>query len=64
LKTPQAARELGVSYWKLCALLRSDKIPFPAKDTSGDYVWSAADLERARAAMQVDRRRKEARSAS
>jgi hypothetical protein len=52
LKTPVAARELGVTYHRLIGLLRFDKIDPPARDSSGDYIWSDADLERARRAMQ------------
>jgi hypothetical protein len=59
LKTREAARWLGVSYWRLVSLLRCDKLtPLPQKDSSGDFVWFPEDLERARAALKIDRRRK------
>jgi hypothetical protein len=61
LKTPEAARALGATYWKLVSLLRSSKFTPPQKDSSGDYVWDASDLERARAALAIDLRRKEHR---
>ena len=51
-KTPAAARLLNVPYWRLINLLRTDKIAAPAKDSSGDYVWSEADLAAAREALQ------------
>jgi hypothetical protein len=58
LKTPVVARELGVGYWRLLGLLRSGKINPPVKDSSGDYLWSARDLEAARAALGIDHRRR------
>ena len=51
-KTPVAARELGISYWRLIGLLRYGKIDPPGKDTSGDYVWTDADVGRARRARR------------
>jgi hypothetical protein len=60
-KTPVAARELGTTYYRLMGLLRSEKIEPPARDSSGDYVWTDGDLERARQALGVDRRRREHR---
>jgi hypothetical protein len=60
LKTPIAARQLGVRYSRLVSLLRHGKIPAPAKDSSGDYLWAGTDLEAARQAMTVDRRKKAA----
>jgi hypothetical protein len=63
LKTRQAAKFLGVSYWRLVAQIRGDKLDPPVKDASGDFVWSDADLARARQALATDRRRKEAKRA-
>jgi hypothetical protein len=57
-KTPVAARELGVSYNTLINLLRFDKIDPPGRDSSGDYVWTDGDLERAREALSRLQRRK------
>jgi hypothetical protein len=57
MKTPIAAQTLAVSYGRLMALLRSGKLAPPAKDTSGDFVWTADDLARARAALGIDLRR-------
>jgi hypothetical protein len=54
-KTPAAARELGTTYHKLIGLIRFDKIDPPARDTSGDYVWTDGDLERARRALEAPR---------
>ncbi len=50
-KTSAAARELSVPYWTLIGLLRYGKIDPPGKDTSGDYVWTEADMSRARQAI-------------
>jgi hypothetical protein len=61
-KTPTAAKELGTTYHRLISLLRSEKLSPPAKDSSGDYVWSDADLEAARKALSIDRRKKEFRA--
>jgi hypothetical protein len=55
-KTPVAARELGISYHQLIGLLRYDKIDPPARDSSGDYLWADADIERAKAAIRAMRR--------
>ena len=58
-KTPVAARELGITYHRLIGLIRFGKLdPVPARDSSGDYIWSDTDLERARRALAVDLRRK------
>jgi hypothetical protein len=51
LKTPAAARELGVPYSHLVSLLRYGKVVPPQKDSSGDYLWSEADLSAARRAL-------------
>jgi hypothetical protein len=51
LKTPMAALDLGVSVTRLGSLLRRRAIPAPQKDSSGDYIWSPADLRRARQAL-------------
>jgi hypothetical protein len=57
-KTSEVARELGVPYWKLFRLVQEGKILRPSKDGSGDMVWTAADIERARNAVKLDGRRK------
>jgi len=51
LKTPSAARALGVSYHQAINLIRFRHISPPAKDESGDYIWAPHDLERARAVL-------------
>jgi hypothetical protein len=56
MKTIQAVKYLNTTYHKLIGLLRYDKIPLPAKDCSGDYIWSPDDLERARQALDAMRR--------
>ena len=50
-KTTAAARHLGVPYHRLVNLIRYGKIAAPAKDSSGDYLWSEEDLVAARAAL-------------
>jgi hypothetical protein len=58
LKGRAAARAAGMGYDRLMGLIRSGRLDPPVKDSSGDYVWTPADLERARQAGKVDRRRK------
>jgi hypothetical protein len=57
-KTPVAARELGISYWRLVGLLRAGLEP-PAKDSSGDYLWPDEDIQRARDALAAKTDRKQ-----
>lgn len=61
VKTAVAATILGVSYHRTIQLIRYGKIVPPERDSSGDYLWSEADLERARKALGIDLRRKEFR---
>lgn len=62
--TAGAVRLLQTTLPTLTGALRCGKFPAPAKDAHGFYVWTEADLERARQALAVDRRRKEVRDAS
>jgi len=61
-KTLDVVAELaadGCTYWKLVSALRSGKIvPLPARDCSGDFIWSDEDIERVRVALRTDLRRK------
>jgi hypothetical protein len=57
VKTPIAARTLGLRYHQLIGLLRYGHIDPPGKDSSGDYVWTEADIERARQALAARQRR-------
>jgi hypothetical protein len=63
LKTPQLCKHLKVGYWRIMSMIRSGKLPEPAKDTSGHYVWGPDDVEAARQALSVDYRRKQHRQA-
>jgi hypothetical protein len=36
----------AISYHRIVAALRTGKLAPPRKDSSGDYVWSDADVER------------------
>jgi hypothetical protein len=56
-KTVGVARLLGVNYQRLWNLIRSGRLDPPRKDESGDYVWDNDDIDRARAALSIDRRR-------
>ncbi len=57
LKTAAAADQLGISYYQLFGLLRFRKIKPPARDSSGDYVWTPGDVKRARHALDRRQRR-------
>ncbi len=57
LKTPVAARALGVTYHILHGLIRFDKLdPLPQRDSTGDFVWFPEDIERA-SVLLANRRR-------
>jgi hypothetical protein len=47
-KTRDVAREIGVPYTLIYSRLRSGRLAPPGKDSAGDYVWTDADVERAR----------------
>jgi hypothetical protein len=51
-KTPVVAEQLGIGYHCLFGLIRSRYLTPPDKDSSGDYVWTSADIERARKVLQ------------
>jgi hypothetical protein len=60
-KTREILPELGpgATYYRLVSALRSGKLdPPPAKDCSGDFAWTEADVEWARQALARDLRRK------
>jgi hypothetical protein len=59
LKTPVAARQLGTTYHRVMGLIRFGKIPTPERDSSGDYLWTAEDLERARQALAARPKKEE-----
>jgi hypothetical protein len=56
LKSREAAERLGINYHKLINLVRFRKMDPPQRDSSGDYYWLEADLKRARAALEKERR--------
>jgi hypothetical protein len=51
VKSSEVTRQLGCNYEKLNYLIRQQKIARPAKDASGDLLWSAKDVEAARQAI-------------
>jgi hypothetical protein len=55
LKTPEAAKQVGVSYHQLMNLIRFGKISRPARDSSGDYLWAQGDLDHAREVFSARR---------
>jgi hypothetical protein len=58
VKTPIGADQLRYPSYRLLNLLSYRRIARPARDSSGDYLWSADDLERARVAvLKIDARR-------
>jgi hypothetical protein len=56
LKTPVAAHKLGLTYSQLIGLIRCRHIDPPGRDSSGDYIWTDADLDRVRAALSARRK--------
>src|SRR5262249_27563643 len=50
--TTVVARELGITYARLCSLLRTGRLAPPEKNTAGDYLWFDEDVQRARAALR------------
>jgi hypothetical protein len=56
-KTSAVARLLGIPYTRLFALIRYGHLAPPPKDESGDYIWSDADVNRAREALAASLRR-------
>jgi DNA-binding transcriptional MerR regulator len=55
LSSGTVARQLRVRYPTLFALIRDGDLPAPAKDSTGRYVWSAEDVERARRILEARR---------
>jgi hypothetical protein len=50
-KSPQAAKQVPCSYYNLMDMIRDGRLdPPPERDTSGHYIWTPKDIERARAA--------------
>ena len=62
VKTPVAALRLGTRYSRLMSLVRHHKIAAPAKDSSGDYVWTDADVAAAREVLAANARRRDGRT--
>jgi predicted site-specific integrase-resolvase len=58
-KTKQVCEMLGVNDHTLYNRLRSGILQQPERDCSGDLWWTAEDVERARAVLTADRRRRE-----
>jgi hypothetical protein len=58
LKSRAVADQLGISYYNLFELIRSKHLVPPEKDSSGDYVWTTVDVERARQAIQARQKRR------
>jgi hypothetical protein len=57
LNTRAAARLLGRNANALHYLIQNDYLAEPQKDASGNYLWFPEDIERARAALAIDRRK-------
>lgn len=55
-KSPEAALAANTSYTRLMSLIRYGKLAAPAKDSSGDYVWTDADIERVKQAINSTRK--------
>ena len=58
IKTVQAAKLLGVPFWRINYLIRCGRIA-PTKGPDGDYYWSDQDIALARQVIALDLRKKE-----
>jgi hypothetical protein len=54
-RTLAAAKQLGGSYHQLIYLIRFGQMQAPERDSSGDFIWARADIERARRALGAER---------
>jgi hypothetical protein len=61
-KSGAVAATLGVPYYKLIDLIRFSRIGAPEKDSSGDYLWTDEDVERARRVLAARRPRRQEES--
>ncbi len=53
----EAARQLKCHYSTLFALVRDGRVrPCPKRDSTGRYLWTAEDIERARVVLDARRR--------
>jgi predicted DNA-binding transcriptional regulator AlpA len=59
MRTIEVADLLGVQDAWLYSLLRTRRLPLPAKDAAGDFDWSKEDIENARQAFAKRRRPRE-----
>jgi hypothetical protein len=57
-KSTQLCDTLGIPYWRLVYLLQARRVPKPNRDSSGDYLWSPAEIEAVRRALASQRQRK------
>jgi DNA-binding transcriptional MerR regulator len=64
LKSGAVAQQLGIPYYTLFELMRGGHLQPPQKDSSGQYVWTEADVERARHAVAERKTRQEKRHAA
>jgi hypothetical protein len=62
-KSRVVSNMLGVPYYTLFGLITRGRMAAPAKDSSGDFVWTDADVERARAALAARHQRRRAATA-
>jgi hypothetical protein len=57
-KTTAVAAMLGVTPDRLNGQIRQGRLkPAPAKDTSGDYIWTDEDIANAKTALTTPKRR-------
>jgi DNA-binding transcriptional MerR regulator len=53
IKTKDAARQLGCKYHQLIYAINTGRLTPPSKDSSGDYIWTIDDIERAKTALRT-----------
>lgn len=59
--TRDVAALLNISTLTVHNLIRTGRLAEPARDSSNRYVWTAQNIEAARVALTIDRRRREHR---
>ena len=57
-KTAVAAASIGVAESYLISLIRRKAIGVPEKDTSGDYLWTPADIAAAKSKVDEAQRKR------
>jgi hypothetical protein len=52
----EVADMLNIDYWLLASWIKRRRIPMPARDSAGRYLWTRREIEAARQLIGTDRR--------